>query len=435
MWVDIAGAKTNNFLPLNTAFIFLKKCISYLRDVLAKFFRTYKEAYHGITKPVWILATIQLINRTGSMVLPFMTVYMTSALGYTKTEAGIIMSIFGIGSLAGSYLGGRWTDKFGPFKVQFLSLTIGGMSYLFIPFLHGFYPLAIGVFICGLINDSLRPAASSMTSHFATEATTTRSFSLMRMAINLGVAIGPAIAGILAGINYMWLFIGDGATCIAAGIVFYYYFKEKQPQIHTEKKHATTAQTSPYRDGKFMLFMLFCFFYAAAFFQIFSGIPLYYKDVYFKPEAAIGLLIGFNGLIVFVFEMITVSQLEKRFRPNAMIVVGCVMLGLSFLIFNIFHGTIILLIAMLLLSFSEIFAMPFMISRVVKSATPQTRGSYLAAYTIAWALAFIISPYSSTQIIENFNYTTLWWIMGVFCLLTAFGFHSIAQKQTATEKL
>ena len=181
--------------------------------------------------------------------------------------------------------------------------------------------------------------------------------------------------------------------------------------------------------------MLFCFFYAAAFFQIFSDIPLYYKDVYFKPEAAIGLLIGFNGLIVFVFEMITVSQLEKRFRPNAMIVVGCVMLGLSFLIFNIFHGTIILLIAMLLLSFSEIFAMPFMISRVVKSATPQTRGSYLAAYTIAWALAFIISPYSSTQIIENFNYTTLWWIMGVFCLLTAFGFHSIAQKQTATEKI
>ena len=121
MWVDIAGAKTNNFLPLNTAFIFLKKCISYLRDVLAKFFRTYKEAYHGITKPVWILATIQLINRTGSMVLPFMTVYMTSALGYTKTEAGIIMSIFGICSLAGSYLGGRCTDKFGPFKVQFLS--------------------------------------------------------------------------------------------------------------------------------------------------------------------------------------------------------------------------------------------------------------------------------------------------------------------------
>jgi len=369
------------------------------------------------------------------MVLPFMTIYMTSSLGYTKVQAGIIMSVFGMGSLAGSYLGGKWSDKYGPFKVQFFSLTLGGISYLFIPFLHNFYMLSAGVFICGLINDSLRPAASSMTSHFATQATTTRSFSLMRMAINLGVAIGPAAAGILAGVNYVWLFVGDGITCIAAGAVFYYYFKDKQPQTHKEVKEKGNKVLSPYRDRSFMLFILFCFFYAAAFFQIFSGIPLYYKDIYLKPEIAIGLLIGFNGLIVFFFEMITVSQLEKRYKPNSLIVIGCVMLGASFILFNLFHGTIILLIAMLLLSFSEIFAMPFMISRVVYTSSPQTRGSYLAAYTIAWALAFIVSPYSSMQIIEQYNYTVLWWVMGIFCSLTALGFYLIAYKKTVPKIL
>lgn len=397
--------------------------------VFGQLLATYKDAYRGITKSVWILAAIQLINRTGSMVLPFMTVYMTSSLGYSKTQAGLIMSIFGIGSLAGSYLGGRWSDKFGPFKVQILSLLVGGCSYLIIPLFHTFYPLAISVFFCGLINDSMRPAASSMTSHFATPETTTRSFSLMRMAINLGVAIGPAVAGLLAGISYVWLFVGDGITCIAAGIVFYFYFKNKQPQIHKEKKDATIKVSSPYRDNTFMLFMLFCFFYAIAFFQIFSGIPLYYKDVYLKPEAAIGLLIGFNGLIVFIFEMITVSQLEKRFKPNHLIVTGCLMLGASFLLFNLFHGTIILLISMTLLSFSEIFAMPFMISRVVQTATPQTRGSYLAVYTIAWALAFIVSPYSSTQIIEQLNYAALWWIMGAFCIAIAYGFYVLGKNK------
>ncbi len=238
----------------------------------------------------------------------------------------------------------------------------------------------------------------------------------------------------LAGVNFAWLFVGDGITCIAAGFVFYYYFKHKQPQTHKEVKDKGIKVKSPYADSTFMMFILFCFFYAAAFFQIFSGIPLYYKEVYLKPEVAIGLLIGFNGLIVFVFEMITVSQLEKRYKPNTLIVVGCLMLGASFLIFNFFHGTIILLIAMLLLSFSEIFAMPFMISRVVQTSSPQTRGSYLAAYTIAWALAFIVSPYSSTQIIEQFNYTVLWWVMGIFCSLTALGFFLIANKK-ATPKL
>lgn len=68
--------------------------------VFGQLLATYKDAYRGITKSVWILAAIQLINRTGSMVLPFMTVYMTSSLGYSKTQAGLIMSIFGIGSLA-----------------------------------------------------------------------------------------------------------------------------------------------------------------------------------------------------------------------------------------------------------------------------------------------------------------------------------------------
>lgn len=364
------------------------------------------------------------------MVLPFMTVYMTSALGYSKTQAGIIMSVFGIGSLCGSFLGGKWSDKYGPFKVQFLSLTIGGLSYLVIPLLDNIYALGIGVFFCGLINDSLRPAASSMTTHFATPETTTRSFSLMRMAINLGVAIGPAVAGLLAGVNYMWLFIGDGVTCIAAGLVFYYYFRNKQPQIHKEVKVKGEKIKSPYSDSTFMVFILFCFLYAVAFFQIFTGLPLYYKDVYLKSEAAIGLLLGLNGLIVFVFEMITVSQLEKRYKPNSLIIIGCLMLAASFIILNLFHGAAILIIAMLLMSFSEIFAMPFMISRVVQTASPQTRGSYLAAYTVAWALAFIISPYGSTQIIEQFNYEVLWWVMGVFCILMAVGFNATNKQKT-----
>jgi predicted MFS family arabinose efflux permease len=398
--------------------------------VFSRLIQIYTNSYKGITPSVWILAIIQLINRTGSMVLPFMTVYMTSALGYSKTQAGIIMSVFGIGSLCGSFLGGRWSDKYGPFKVQFLSLTIGGLSYLVIPMLGNIYSLGIGVFFCGLINDSLRPAASSMTSHFATPETTTRSFSLMRMAINLGVAIGPAVAGLLAGVNYMWLFVGDGITCIAAGFVFYYYFRNKQPQIHKEVKVKGEKIKSPYSDSTFMVFILFCFLYAVAFFQIFTGLPLYYKDVYLKSEAAIGLLLGLNGLIVFVFEMITVSQLEKRYKPNSLIIIGCLMLSASFIILNLFHGAAILIIAMLLMSFSEIFAMPFMISRVVQTATPQTRGSYLAAYTVAWALAFIISPYGSTQIIEHYNYEVLWWVMGVFCILMAVGFNATNKQKT-----
>ncbi|MFI5172306.1 MAG: MFS transporter [Chitinophagales bacterium] len=390
--------------------------------MFASVYKIYTNSYKDLTRSVWILAFIQLINRSGSMVLPFMTVYITKSLGFSIPLAGLIISFFGAGSLVGSFLGGYLTDKIGPFKVQFFSLVLGGISYLALPFITNFYLLAGGFFICALINDSLRPAASSLISHFSTPETTTRSFSLLRMAINLGVAIGPAVAGLLAGINYTWLFVGDGLTCIAAGLVFYFYFRSKQPQTHKTTNEQAIKARSPYRSTSYLLFIGLCMLYALAFFSIFTGIPLYYKDVYHKSEETIGLLIGFNGLIVFIFEMVIVSQIEKRFAPARLIVFGSLLLGLSFILFNLWTGTLLLLVSMALLSFSEIFAMPFMISHVVNSATPQTRGSFIAGYTIAWSVAFIISPYGSAWLIENYDFETLWWVMGGLCAITALGF-------------
>lgn len=397
-----------------------------------KFIQQYKSAYSGITPSVWVLAAVQLINRSGSMVLPFMTVYMTASLGYSKTEAGIIMSFFGVGSMVGSYFGGRLTDKMGPFRVQMFSLFGGGLTYFMLIGITNFYWLAAGVFLCAMVNESMRPANSSMASHFATPETTTRSFSLLRMAVNLGVAIGPAVAGMLAHISYTWLFVGDGVTNLAAGAVFYFHFRHKQPQYHKKEHPAGARARSPYSDSAYLLFLIFCLLYAVAFFQIFSGIPLYYKDIYHKPESAIGLLLGFNGLIVFFFEMGTVSFIEKRAEPRKLIFIGSAMLAVSLVMLNMAQGNAILIISMILMSFSEMFAMPFMISHVVKRSTERTRGSYLAAYTIVWSLSLILSPFCSTQLIERFSFDMLWWVMGGICMITAFGFMRILKNTSPT---
>jgi len=367
------------------------------------------------------------------MVLPFFTVYMTASLGYSVQHAGIVMSLYGIGSMLGSYLGGRFTDKIGPFNVMLMSLFAGGASYVILPFISDIIILGAAVFICATINEALRPANSSMVAHFASSEMYTRSFSLLRMAINLGVTIGPMVAGILAGVSYKLLFFGDALTNIGAGVLFYLYFKNKKPAPHPkaeagEEKGKSPVTQSPYTDGPYLLFIGFCLLYAIAFFQIFSGLPLYYKDVYLKSESTIGLLLGFNGLIVFIFEMITVYSIEKRYRPVSLIITGSLMLGISFILFNFWQGTAILIISMLLLSFSEIFAMPFMISHVVSRSKPETRGSYLASYTIAWSLALILAPALSSQVIAHYNFTMLWWLTGIICLITAVGFGLLMKR-------
>ena len=170
------------------------------------------------------------------MVLPFLAVYMTHALGYTVQQAGLIMSIYGVGSLIGSYLGGWLTDKIGAFRVQIFSLVGGGIIFLFLPMLKEIEALMAGILISSIVVETLRPANSTAVSQYARPENMTRAFSLNRMAINLGVSVGPALGGLLAGISYDLLFVADGVTCIAAGLVFYFFFRDRPANVRKQKR-------------------------------------------------------------------------------------------------------------------------------------------------------------------------------------------------------
>src|SRR6478735_5837192 len=89
----------------------------------------YKNAYSGIPRPVWWLAVVMFVNRCGTMVIPFMTVYLTTQ-GFTLSEAGYVMGAFGAGSIIGSYVGGKLTDRIGSFHVQVFSLLLNGLMFI-----------------------------------------------------------------------------------------------------------------------------------------------------------------------------------------------------------------------------------------------------------------------------------------------------------------
>ncbi|MBM3414917.1 MAG: MFS transporter [Bacteroidetes bacterium] len=92
--------------------------------------RTYRNAYSGISRETWLLSLIILINRSGTMVVPFMTLYLTQKMGYTVGEAGIVFGLFGAGAFSGAWLGGKLTDKIGFYPVQLITLTGGGILFI-----------------------------------------------------------------------------------------------------------------------------------------------------------------------------------------------------------------------------------------------------------------------------------------------------------------
>lgn len=373
-----------------------------------------------------MLAIVMLINRTGAMVLPFLGIYMTASLGFNLKQAGIVLSCFGVGAVAGSLLGGWLTDRFGHFKVQTISLLLAVPVFILLPYLETLPSLAAGVFFLSCVTDVFRPANSVSISHYAKPENITRAFSLNRMALNLGFSIGPALGGFFAAISYHLLFYGNAFSSAVAGIVFYFYFRKRETKRlhHSGEQEKTIAKTerSPWRDRHFLIFSLLCLLFSICFFQLLSTLPLYYKDIYKLKEWDIGFLLAFNGLVVFALEMFLVSTSEKWLSTSHVIVLGLVLCALSFLILLTGKSLSILYLSMFILSVSEIFAMPFMATVAIRRSAASKAGAYMGLNSLSFSAAHILSPIAGTAIAARYGFDRLWEATALLALITAVGF-------------
>src|SRR5262245_21691251 len=171
-----------------------------------------RNAYGGLSTPVWWLALASLVNRSGTMVIFFMAVYLKQELHYSLGQVGVVMAMFGMGSMLGVFIGGRLVDRSGYYPVMLWSLITGGILYLAVAYLENYALLCAGIFILSAFGEAFRPANFTAIAYYSTPETFTRSVSLSRLAFNLGFAIGPAIGGFLATYNYKLIFWVDGLT-------------------------------------------------------------------------------------------------------------------------------------------------------------------------------------------------------------------------------
>jgi len=369
------------------------------------------------------------------MVMPFMAVYLTKELGMGVKESGVVISAFGVGALLGAYAGGWLTDRIGHFHVQFFSLLLGGISLFSLQFFKDVVSLTCMVFIASLVSEALRPANAVSISVYARPENITRAYSLNRMAINLGFAVGPTVGGLLAVMSYKLLFWVDGITCVVAAFLFFqaFYKQDKTRRKKTRKVSKEERGPSPFRDTIFMLFCIGSCVFAMLFFQLFTTIPLYYKNSYNLDENAIGLLIGLNGLIIFLFEMVIVYKIGKPKKIMQLISMGVFIMGVSFLLFNVYHALIILVLAMSLTSIAEIFSMPFMVSYTMQRSGEHNKGAYMAMYSMSYSLAFILAPLGGTYILDTWNFETLWYVCAALGILLAAGYYLLQPMHEQTE--
>lgn len=391
----------------------------------------YKDAYSGLAPSTWWLSLVMLVNRSGTMVVPFMTLYITQSLGYSITKAGWVMALFGAGAIAGGLLGGKLIDRFGFYYIQIVTLAGGGVMFMILGQMKSYPLICVFSFLLALVNDMFRPANSAAIAHYSKEENRTRSFSLNRLAINLGWAMGGAMGGFIAAKNYELLFWIDGFTNIGAAIILWLVLapSKNKESVHTRATSLNLNVKSAYKDKPYMLFFVLTIMFSYAFFQLFSTLPLYYRTVLNLSESFIGLTMALNGILIAMLEMVLVHKMEGKRHITQYIFIGVLMIAFSFLMFNFFPGAVWLAIgSMLFLTFGEMFSMPFMNTYWISRTVSENRGQYAALYTVAWSIAQVLGPGTGAQIADHFGFQVLWWFIGGLCIITAFGYRSLQGK-------
>lgn len=383
----------------------------------------YKKAYSGLSRNSWYLCLVMFINRSGTMVIPFMTIYCRHELHFTISQSTYVMMAFGAGSILGAFIGGKVTDRYGFYYVQVLALLIGGVLFMVLGYQQTFWSVSLGAFVLSICNEAFRPANSTAVAYYSSEGNLTRSNSLNRLAVNLGWAFGGLLGGTLAGINYHLLFWVDGSTNILAALLLLKLIPASKVMKQIRKSISTGVASSPMQDGIYLVFIVCAMMFATCFFHVFTMQPLYYKGPWHFNEFFIGLLMGINGLLIVIFEMVVIHNLENKRHPLNYICVGSLVIGAGFVLLNFLPASpYSALVILVFITVGEMLAMPFMNSFWIMRTNPANRGQYAAMYTIAWSMAQIISPLIGGQVVTYSGYYALWWITGAMCLAASTGF-------------
>jgi predicted MFS family arabinose efflux permease len=387
-------------------------------------FQRYINNFRGFTREVWILTLITFINRAGTMVLPFLSKYLKEDLQFSYAQVGWIMVAFGFGSMLGSWLGGKLSDKIGFYKIMVFSLFTSGILLFLVQYIRTFWGLCIGMFVIMTVADMFRPAMFVSLGTYAKPENRTRALTLVRLAVNLGFTAGPALGGlIIMNLGYSGLFWVDGSSCIVSILIFASLVKErKKPADLNSASSETEIPASVFKDKIFWIFLFVCFATAMLFFQLFTTLPLYHNEKFGLTEFQSGLLLSLNGLLIFFLEMPIVSFSQRKGIDKLKIILwGSLLMSISFylLLINTWAG--ILVISIIIITFGEMFIFPFSNSFALSRAPKGHEGRYMALFTMSFSLAHIASSKTGLELIGHFGYQTNWFFMGTLGLLSVLG--------------
>ena len=373
-----------------------------------------------------MIAATTFVNRVGMMALPFLVLYLTEYLHVSATRAGLAISVYGVGSLIVGPIAGRLADRIGALAVVRGSLVLTGIVVLLVPLARSFAVVIVLVFVWAIVADAGRPATMAALTGSAGPEKRRAAIALNRLAVNLGMSVGPAVGGFLAGVSFPLLFIVDGGTSLAAALVLSTALwlrhrnttTEEHEAIRTERASAFSKSSVVWRDRAALVVFATSFLANIVFAQHQGAMPLYIvRDLGF-PESFYGGLFVLNTLIIVAIEVpLNLAMANRAHRPAIALAVALIAIGFGAM--GLAHSAPAIFITVIIWTFGEMIMFPTMTTYVAQLAPEGRTGEYMGAFTSTFSLSLIVGPWMGAALLDRAGGPITWLVMLVIGLIAA----------------
>jgi MFS family permease len=358
----------------------------------------------GLPRESWLIALATLVNRAGTMVMPFLVLFLTRDRGLAPSRAGLAIAVYGVVALVWAPVVGRAGDRFGQLRVVKAPLFSTAAVLLAMPLAHSYGAILGGLVLLALVSEPVRTATMALVSHLAPPERRRQAFALNRLSVNLGMSIGPTVGGFLAESSFRSLFWVDAATSLLAGIVLVAVPFRAPRHFHDPTAPPSASALS---DRKLRYALLALLPVLLVFFQHVSTMPLFLVNTLGFRTSVFGALFAVNTLVI-VFTEVRLNTLTGHWPFPRSLATGALLSTLGFAALAVARPLPLVVVTVLLWTLGEMVLFPAAAAYFSDISPPSRRGEYLGYYTMAFGLAFTAGPWLGTVVLEHWGGVALW---------------------------
>lgn len=389
-----------------------------------------QKIYREFPRKFWLVVFVSFVDRVGGTLLfPFMSLYITGRFGVGMTQAGVVLGLFSIFGLFGGMIGGALTDRFGRRRLILFGLIFSAASTLTLGLVSEFgmlIPLAV---VIGLLSDIAGPAHQAMIADILPEKQRQEGFGILRVVANLAWMIGPTIGGFIANRNFFILFVMDVVISCIVAVLFYFLIPETRPEPRAGQPRESMLETFKgyrvvLRDGAYMAFLVAGILMGLVYQQMYNSLSVYLRDVHGIQPQGYGFLMTSSAITVILFQFWVTRTIKSR-APFLLMALGTLFYMLGFSMFGFVTAYWLFVAAVVIITIGEMIIMPTMQALAANFAPVDMRGRYMAVFGLMWMLPATIGPGAAGLVLDHFNPNLLWYIGGGLCAVSAMGFYTL----------